>query len=147
MLAEETMSGQRYDDRVPDQRQDCAGVENRREVRYELPIKIEISGIDRNGEVFHVQTLTRDVSKRGCRFPMSVEVKVDDIIALHVVSSPAGESAEARQSLFQVLHVNREKDGWLVGAWKMDDRNEWGIDLEKAIKTDGDISEPEKVKL
>jgi hypothetical protein len=144
VLTEETMSGQRNDDRVPGPRLDCAGVEKRREVRYELSIEIEVSGIDRNGEVFHVRTFTRNVSKWGCRFLMSVEVKEDDIIALHVISSQAGESAQTQQSLFQVLHVKREQDGWLVGAWKMDNEDVWGIDLEKAAKTEKDIRESRK---
>jgi hypothetical protein len=42
--------------------------------------------------------------------------------------------ATARQSLFQIVRVNREADGWSVGAWKVDSENFWGADIEKIIK-------------
>jgi hypothetical protein len=139
------MPGRSNHERAPDACTDRAEREKRKEQRFELSIAIEVSGIDRNGEVFHIRTFTRDVSRWGCRFLMSVEVKTDDIVALRVISSPAeGSAAQTQQSLFQVLHVNREKDGWLVGAWKMDDEDVWGIDLEQATRTEEGFSKSRK---
>ena len=126
------MSGRRNDERAPEHSLDQLEREKRREQRYKLSIAIEVSGIDRNGEVFHVRTVTMDVSKWGCRFRMPVEAKPNDIVALQVICPPPGKPAHPQQSLFQVLHVQREKDGWLVGAWKMDDEDVWGIDVELA---------------
>ena len=39
----------------------------RREERFALPFEIEVSGINSDGEVFHVTVQTRNVSQRGLR--------------------------------------------------------------------------------
>jgi hypothetical protein len=69
-----------------------AHLSERREMRYEVPIEIEISGLDRKGLVFHERTLTRNVSEWGCGFTTLVELKVDDIIALRVFCPEVEES-------------------------------------------------------
>lgn len=111
-----------------------AHLEVRREFRYNVPFEIEISGVDRNGKVFRERTLTEDVSEWGCGFLLSVELKTDDMIALRVTSGDPKESAERQASLFQVRHVEREKGGWRIGAWKMDAQDVWGINLEEVGK-------------
>jgi hypothetical protein len=117
-----------------DTRMASAHLQERREARYEVPIEIEISGLDRSGRVFHERTSTRDVSEWGCGFTSSVELKVDDIVALSVVAPAVQESATPRTSLFQVVRVTPEANGWLVGAWKMNRENIWGAVLETIAK-------------
>jgi len=117
-----------------DMRMATAHLQERREARYTVPIEIEISGVTQSGEVFHERLITRDVSEWGCGFVATVELKADDMIALRVASGDAGESVHARQSLFQVRRVAREGEGWLVGAWKMDNGDVWGADLAKIAK-------------
>ncbi len=102
-----------------------AHLSERREMRYEVPIEIEISGLDRKGLVFHERTLTRNVSEWGCGFTTLVELKVDDIIALRVSCPDMEESLPPQRSLFQVVRVTPDANGWLVGAWKMDRGNIW----------------------
>ena len=115
-----------------------AHLEERREVRYEVPFEIEVTGLDHQGAVFHERTITRNVSEWGCGFLLSVQLKTDDMIAVRLRErSPAGP-AQMRQSVFQVRHVARDPGGWLIGAWKMDDNDLWGADLETLGKPEED---------
>jgi len=43
----------------------------RREDRFALPFEIEVSGINSDGEVFHVAVQTRNVSQWGCGIPFA----------------------------------------------------------------------------
>lgn len=131
--AEKCMDEQRknVEERDQDTQMASAHMQERREARYEVPIEVEISGLTRDGQVFHERTFTRDVSEWGCGFIASVELKVDDIIAVSVISPGAEEPATRPTSLFQVVRVTREADGWLVGAWKMNREKMWGPYLEK----------------
>ena len=125
------MSGQRNDDRESDQRMAAASLAMRYEPRYAVPIEIEVTGIDRNKEAFHERTFTKNVSEWGCAFLLSVELKKDDIISLRVASADKEESEPALQSLFQVVRITREQNGWLVGTWKMENKDVWGAHLKK----------------
>ena len=125
------MSGQRNDDREPHQRMAAANLAVRYEPRYAVPIEIEVTGIDRNREVFHERTFTKNVSEWGCAFLLPVELKKDDIISVRVASADKEETEPALQSLFQVVRVTREENGWLVGTWKMENKDVWGANLEK----------------
>ena len=117
-----------------------AHLAERREVRYELPFAIEVTGLDHQGAVFHERTTTRNVSEWGCGFVLSVQLKTDDMIAVRLSDRSAAAPAQMRQSVFQVRHVERRSDGWLIGAWKMDDNDLWGADLET-------LGQPEESKL
>ena len=107
-----------------------AHLAERREARYEVPFEIEVSGLDHQGAVFHERTVTRNVSEWGCGFLLPVQLKTDDMIAVRLCNRSPGDPAQARQSVFQVRHVQRRSDGWLIGAWKMDNNDLWGADLE-----------------
>jgi hypothetical protein len=124
------MSRQRNDDGVPDQRMAAASLAMRYEPRYAVSIEIEVTGIDQNREAFHERTFTKNVSEWGCAFLLSVELKKDDIILLWVASTDQKETEPALQSLFQVVRVTREDNGWLVGTWKMEDKDVWGTNLK-----------------
>jgi len=113
-------------------------LQERREVRYELPFEIEVSGLDHQGAVFHERTITRNVSEWGCGFLLSVQLKADDMIAVRLCDRSLAESAQTRQSVFQVRHVERYSGGWLIGAWKMDSNDLWGADLESLGKPEED---------
>ena len=47
----------------------------RRDVRYGLPFEIEVMGIDGEGKVSHQRALTRNVSRCGCNFLSSAELR------------------------------------------------------------------------
>jgi hypothetical protein len=125
------MPGQQKDDTPSGLHKTIGRLEDRRSVRFEVPIEIEVSGIDQNHHAFHELTCTLNVSEWGCAFLLSVELKADDIVSLRVISPDAAEFAAARQSPFQIMRVTSEKDRWLVGAWKVDNGDVWGVNLEQ----------------
>jgi len=137
VVVENCMTGIRKNGEGGDARMASAHLGERREVRYTLPIEVKLIGLDRNGEVFHERTFTRNVSGWGCVFLLSIELKTEDIFALRAISPDAREMAQARQSLFQVVRATPEGNGWLVAAWKMDEGNPWGNRLES-------LAEPEE---
>jgi hypothetical protein len=143
MLAENGMPEQPNDRKLRDLHMASIHLQERREVRYAVAIDIEVSGIDQDGEAFHERTTTRNVSEWGCGFLLSVELKPDDIVALRIASSK-NEFAGRPQSLFQVLRVMPEEGRWLVGAWKVDEGNVWGVDLEKVAKAAAGTRESRK---
>lgn len=112
----------------------------RREERFGLPFEIEVSGINADGDVFHVIVQTRNVSQWGCGFLSPIELRKNDIVAIHV-AAPEGPLAMQRPPIrFQIVRVDREAEGWAIGAWKMESDDAWGIELEKmAQPQSGDV--------
>jgi len=109
----------------------------RREERFALPFEIAVSGINGEGEAFHITVQTRDVSGWGCGFLSPMELKKDDIVAIRVVT-PEGPGAVLRPPIrFQVVHVEREAEAWVIGAWKMEPDDAWGIELETLARPQG----------
>lgn len=105
----------------------------RREERFKIPFEIEVSGIDRNGRVFHFRLWTQNVSEWGCAFLCPQELRKDEIIALRRVDDHASEDSLAR---FQVVRSERCSDGWQIGVWKMDQDDLWGVELQGLAKPD-----------
>jgi len=103
----------------------------RREERFALPFEIEVSGINSDGEVFHVALQTRNVSHWGCGFLSPIELKKNDIVAIRVAAPEGPVAIERPMIRFQVVRVEREERGWAVGAWKMEADDAWGIELDK----------------
>jgi hypothetical protein len=83
------------------------------------------------------------VSEWGCAFPLSVELKPDDIIAVRVISKDMSEPAPTEQTMFQVVRVQRNQDGWEVGAWKMDGGDAWAATIQKIARLK--VREPESI--
>src|SRR5882724_658800 len=109
----------------------------RREERFALPFEIEVSGINSDGEVFHVTVQTRNVSQWGCGFLSPIELKKNDIVAIRV-AVPEGPGALERTPIrFQVVRVDREERGWAIGAWKMESDDAWGVELGKISQPQG----------
>ena len=116
----------------------------RYETRYDIPIEIEVIGIDRNGEVFHERTVTKDVSEWGCAFLLSVELKKDDIISLRVIPKDGLQIAPAQQAAFQIVRITLVENGWSIGAWKMESKGVWGAEFQKIKNRDDAGSESGK---
>jgi hypothetical protein len=125
------MPGEPKDDSGQEVRIATASLAMRYEARYDIPIEIEVSGINRDGEVFHERTVTEDVSEWGCAFLLSVEQKKNDIISLRVSPKEGEEIAPAQQAAFQIVRITLVENGWLVGAWKMESKEVWGAEFQK----------------
>jgi hypothetical protein len=128
------MSERGSDDRVSDLLMASTHLRERREARLAVAVAISVSGVDTQGRVFHEQTLTTDVSTWGCGFQISVELKVNAIVALRAIPSEKRASGAIKQSLFQVVRVAGEANGWLVGVWKVDSDNFWSAEVDEMIK-------------
>lgn len=102
----------------------------RREERFALPFPIEVSGINGDGEVFHVTVQTRNVSHWGCGFLSPIEMKKNDIVAIRVAAAKGVGVIERPPIRFQVVRADREERGWAIGAWKMESDDAWGVELE-----------------
>jgi hypothetical protein len=99
-------------------------------VRYAISIPIEVSGIDKKRDPFYELTHTNDVSSWGCSFLLSIALQPNDLFSLRVMTKSPG--THQRRSLFQVLRSKRQPQGWLVAAWKLEDRNLWDHEIEQA---------------
>ena len=128
---------ERSDVKVRDEEMAAAHRSERREDRFALPFEVEVSGITGDGSVFHVTVQTRNVSRWGCGFLSPIELRKDDIVAVRVASPEDAGVAKRPTIRFQVVRVEREKDGWSVGAWKMDNDDVWGIELDKLTQPQG----------
>jgi hypothetical protein len=115
---------------LPETNLAAAYLRERHDVRYLARIAIEVSGIHRNCELFHELTFTRDVGSWGCTFPLSLELKPDDIFAVRVLGGDRREAGPQPQSLFQVLRATREGQGWIIAAWHLEDRDLWTAELK-----------------
>jgi hypothetical protein len=120
-----------------------AHLEERREQRFEIAVEIEISGVSQIGNLFQERTMTRDISSWGCGFLTSVELKPDDIVAIRPIST-SDPQAPTRKSVFQVRRVSHEGNGWLVGAWKIDQEDVWGAILESQLNPVGGTRDQRK---
>jgi hypothetical protein len=98
----------------------------RLDARYKLSIPIEVSGISAKQRLFHELTHTKDVSAWGCSFSLSVKLQRHDIVLLRIVGNKEAPAQSHRHSMFQVLRSRRAGRAWLIGAWKLDDRDLWG---------------------
>ncbi len=101
----------------------------RRERRYPLLIPIEVSGIGKDGRPFHENTVTSDVSERGCRFGLSTELEKDSIVAIRVLRTLAGAPGDSRMVMFQIIHARQERNSWILGAWTLQPEVLWCADI------------------
>jgi hypothetical protein len=108
----------------------AAQTHERLDARYKLSIPIEVIGISAKRRLFHELTHTKDLSAWGCSFSLSVKLQRHDIVVLRVVGNKEAPAQSHRRSMFQVLRSQRAGRVWLIGAWKLDDRDLWGAILQ-----------------
>jgi PilZ domain len=106
----------------------------RRERRYPFLIPIEVSGIDRGGQPFCENTLTSDVSQRGCRFTLKKELDKDAIVAIRVLRTLAGKPGDPRLVMFQIIYARQEQDAWTMGAWTLQPDVAWCPDIPREVE-------------
>jgi hypothetical protein len=103
----------------------------KRERRYSLLIPIEVSGIDRGGQPFCENTVTSDVSERGCRFILPKELEKDAIVAIRVLRTLAGDPGDPRLVMFQIIYSKQEQGAWTMGAWTLQPEIAWCPDIPR----------------
>ena len=129
----------------PDTSMASGHLSERREARYAISFAIEVSGLGRDGEPFHLKTSTLNVSEWGCGFLSPRELRPDDMILVRRVSpEPQPANHIPPEAYFQVVRAERKGAGWLIGAWKMDGQDVWGEELVKLAKADDGRREARK---
>ena len=104
-----------------------ASRDRRREKRIPLVFPIEVSGFDRNGRFFSERTVTADVSENGCRFQLKTQVERGAVLAIKLISRQTNRPQPERPLLFEVARVAEEKNGWILGAAKLQPESLWCI--------------------
>lgn len=108
--------------------------DKRQEPRFAMAIAIELSGVDGQGEAFCEQVMTSSASEWGFGFNLAVDLGVNAIVAVRVMDADAHCPPDGRPVLFQIVRVEREKDSWKMGAWKMDAEREWCVGLRGMVE-------------
>jgi hypothetical protein len=73
-----------YDDLYDDIKQQQENQDRRAEVRHSLKLKINVSGVDREGQKFSEQTFTHDVSLSGAKISISHHIEKGSVLTLSV---------------------------------------------------------------
>ena len=89
--------------------------ETRSERRSDVQLAVTVYGFATTGKLFIEHCSTRNVSHSGCCIHLRTLPQADTALALRLLRW--GLSAKgAAQLLYQVVWVQKDGDGWLVGA-------------------------------
>ena len=89
--------------------------ETRSEKRSEVRLAVTVYGFATTGKLFVEHCATRNVSHSGCCIHLQTRPQADAALALRLLRW--GLSAKgASQLLYQIVWVQKDGDGWLVGA-------------------------------
>jgi hypothetical protein len=101
--------------------------DRRKGKRVPLTFPIEVSGFDHTARLFSERTKTTDISEVGCRFQMKRPLSPGDVVAIKLLSRRNEKSPASKPLLFQIMWVQREPDGWIAGALKLQPENIWHV--------------------
>jgi hypothetical protein len=99
--------------------------DRRRSKRIPMSFHIEVSGIDSNGQLFRDRVVTIDVSDGGCQFELAREIEARTPISIQVVNRDGAAAFESKPLLFEVVRVELNKVGRIVGAMQLQAANIW----------------------
>jgi len=89
--------------------------ETRSEGRSDVQLAVTVYGFVTTGKLFVEHCSTRNVSHSGCCVHLRTQPQADTALALRLLRW--GLSAKrAAQLLYQVVWIQKDADGWLVGA-------------------------------
>jgi hypothetical protein len=87
----------------------------RAEKRSEVRLAVTVYGFATTGKLFVEHCATRNVSHSGCCVHLQTQPQADTALALRLLRW--GLSAKSgSQLLYQIVWVQKDGDGWLVGA-------------------------------
>jgi hypothetical protein len=101
--------------------------DRRRETRQPRRVPIEVTGFSQDGKFFVEETRTVDVSESGCSFTLKRSVERGGILAIKVLVQEHAGAASGKPYLYQVARAVEERDGWVVGAAKLQAESLWDI--------------------
>lgn len=90
---------------------------------------IEVSGFDKAGRLYRERTVTRNISKSGCCFPVKTQLKPGDVVAIRLAGQRNEKTPPNKALLFQIVWVAPEGKEWIVGALNLHPENIWNVDF------------------
>jgi PilZ domain len=87
----------------------------RTEKRSEVRLAVTVYGFATTGKLFVEHCATRNVSHSGCCIHLQTRPQADAALALRLLRWGLSGKA-ASQLLYQIVWVQKDGDGWLVGA-------------------------------
>jgi hypothetical protein len=87
----------------------------RAEKRSEVRLAVTVYGFATTGKLFVEHCATRNVSHSGCCIHLQTRPQADAALALRLLRWGLSAKA-ASQLLYQIVWVQKDGDGWLVGA-------------------------------
>jgi hypothetical protein len=91
------------------------GSKKRSEKRSEVRLAVTVYGFATTGKLFVEHCATRNVSHSGCCIHLQTRPQADAALALRLLRWGLSAKA-ASQLLYQIVWVQKDGDGWLVGA-------------------------------
>jgi PilZ domain len=104
-------------------------LDRRGEPRIPLKFSIEICGFDVTGHFFTERTMTCDVSNSGCKFILHVEMEKNSVVAIRLIHHFNGREVDSRPLLFEVVRIEQEPNGQVLGASKLQAERLWCADF------------------
>jgi hypothetical protein len=89
--------------------------ETRSETRSEVRLAVTVYGFATTGKLFVEHCATRNVSHSGCCIHLQTRPQADAALALRLLRWGLSAKA-ASQLLYQIVWVQKDGDGWLIGA-------------------------------
>jgi hypothetical protein len=89
--------------------------ETRSETRSEVRLAVTVYGFATTGKLFVEHCATRNVSHSGCCIRLQTRPQADAALALRLLRWGLSAKA-ASQLLYQIVWVQKDGDGWLVGV-------------------------------
>ena len=89
--------------------------ETRSETRSEVRLSVTVYGFATTGKLFVEHCATRNVSHSGCCIRLQTRPQADAALALRLLRWGLSAKA-ASQLLYQIVWVQKDGDGWLIGA-------------------------------
>lgn len=101
--------------------------DRRKDKRFLLAFRVEVSGFDPNGRLFCERTVTHDICQAGCRILLKTAVAPGDVVAIRLLSQRREGAAPGRPLLFQVVWVARKEDSWTAGTLMLEQERFWNM--------------------
>ena len=95
--------------------------ENRREQRIAMDLSVEITRYDLQGRMFTERTRIEDISKKGCRFKLRVELQAGDIVSIRpLVPGDPYLGQDEQLQLYEIRWAAQLGTRWNTGAFKLE---------------------------
>jgi hypothetical protein len=104
-----------------------SATERRRGKRIRLLFRVEVSGIDIDGNPYSALAAASDVSDRGCQVHLKRQVRSGDTITLRVLRHKDSATDNEAPFVYQVVWAKLDDGFWVAGLEALEPGNPWLI--------------------